>query len=69
MEPIPAPAATLLDPAFVDRKAVLKRPIGGTSQLFRIYPYLKILGIGVHWPNAVSADDAIPISTAASDDG
>lgn len=54
MEPFSALAAMLLDPTFVDRKSVFKGPIGGAPQLFKIYPYLKTLEIGVRWPNAES---------------
>jgi hypothetical protein len=54
MEPFLALAEMLRNPAFVDRKAVLKGPIGGTPQLFKIYPYLKTLEIAVRWPNAAS---------------
>lgn len=52
MEPFEALVAMLRDPEFVDRKSALGGPIGGAPQLFKIYPYLRTLEIGVRWPNA-----------------
>ncbi|RHW18244.1 hypothetical protein D1610_07145 [Sphingomonas gilva] len=54
MEPFSALATMLLDSEFTAWKAALKCPIGGTPQLFKIYPYLKTLEIAVRWPNAES---------------
>ncbi|WOI12787.1 hypothetical protein [Thalassospira lucentensis] len=51
MEPFSALCDMLQKPNFTDRYGTLKGVIGGAPQLLKIYPFLRTIEFGVHWPS------------------
>ena len=51
LEPFTALAKMLGDPAYTDRSSALRGPIGGAPQLLKVYPFLRTVEFGVHWPS------------------
>ena len=51
LEPFTTLTKMLGNPAYTDRRSALRGPIGGAPQLLKVYPFLRTVEFGVHWPS------------------